>query len=65
MSNFDDYANENKPEHNLKWLYIQDDSCRILIIGSSGSEKTNVLPDLIMIKYICMLKILQKQNINI
>ena len=47
MSNFDDYANENKPEHNLKWLYIQDDSCRILTIGGSGSEKTNILPDLI------------------
>ena len=23
MINFDDYANENKTEHNLKWPYIQ------------------------------------------
>ena len=23
MINFDDYTNENKTEHNLKWSYIQ------------------------------------------
>ena len=23
MINFDDYTNENKTEHNLKWPYIQ------------------------------------------
>ena len=33
MINFDDYANENKTEHNLKWPYIPDHPCRILIIG--------------------------------
>ena len=41
MINFDDYASENKTEHNRNWPY------RILIIGGSGSGKTNVLLDLI------------------
>ena len=47
MINFDDYANENKTEHNLKWPYIPDHSYRILIIGGSGSGKTNALLNLI------------------
>ena len=37
MINFDDFTNENKIQHNLKWPYIPDHSYRILIIGSSGS----------------------------
>ena len=47
MINCDDYTNENKTKHNLKWLYIADHSYRILIIGGSGSEKTNALLNLI------------------
>ena len=47
MSNFDDYANENKTEHNLKWPYIPDHPYRILIIGGSGSGKANALLNLI------------------
>ena len=47
MISFDDYANEDKTEHNLKWLYIPDDTYRILIIGGSGSGKTNTLLNLI------------------
>ena len=47
MINFDDYANENKTEHNLKWPYILDHPYRILIIGSSGSWKANALLNLI------------------
>ena len=43
MINFDDYANENKTKHNSKWPYIPDHLYRILIIGSSGSGKTNAL----------------------
>ena len=39
MINFDDYANENKTEHNLKWLHIQDHPYKILIIGGSRSGK--------------------------
>ena len=29
MINFDDYANENKKEHNPKWPFIPDHSYRI------------------------------------
>ena len=69
MINFDDHANENKTEHNLKWPYISDHPYRILIIGGSRSGKTNALLSLInkqsdMIKYICTLKILLKENIS-
>ena len=47
MINFDDYANENKTKHNLKWPYIPDWPYRILIMGGSASGKTNVLLNLI------------------
>ena len=47
MINFDDYANENKTEHNLKWPYIPDHPYRILTIGGSRSGKTNELLNLI------------------
>ena len=43
MIHFDDYANENKTEYNLKWPYILDHQYRTLIIEISGSGKTNVL----------------------
>ena len=43
MINFDDYTNENVIEQNLKWPYIPDHPYRILIIGGSGSRKTNAL----------------------
>ena len=46
MSNFDDYANENKTKHNLNWPYIPGLLYRLLI-GSSGSGKTNALLNLI------------------
>ena len=47
MISFDDYANENKSEYNLKWRYIPDHPYRILTIGGSGSGKTNALLNLI------------------
>ena len=47
MINFDDYTNENKSEHNLKLPYIPDHLYRVLIIGGSGSGKTNALLNLI------------------
>ena len=47
MINFDDYTNENKIEYNPKWSHIPDHPYRILIIGSSGSGKTNALLNLI------------------
>ena len=47
MINFDEYTNENKINHNPNWPYTPDHPYRILIIGGSGSEKTNVLLTLI------------------
>ena len=47
MIDFDDYANDNKTEHNSKWPFIPDHPYRILIIGGSGSGKANALLNLI------------------
>ena len=47
MINFDDCTNENIIEHKSKWPYIPDHPYRILIIGGSGSGKTNALLNLI------------------
>ena len=46
MINFDEHTNENKIEHNLKLPHIPDHPYRILIIGGSGSGKTNALLNL-------------------
>ena len=43
MINIDDYTNENKTQHNKNWPYIPGHPYRILIIGGSGSGKTNTL----------------------
>ena len=47
MINFDNYVHENKTKLNKNWPYIPDHPYRILIIGSSGSAKTNLLLNLI------------------
>ena len=47
MINFDDYVNENKNEHKKNWPNTPGHQYRILIIGGSGSGKTNVLLNLI------------------
>ena len=52
MINYDNYVNgiafnENKTKHNKNWPYIPDNPYRILIIGGSGSRKTNLLSNLI------------------
>ena len=47
MINVDDYVNENKTEHNKNLPYTPDHPYRILIIGGSGSGKTNALLNLI------------------
>ena len=47
MINLDNIVNNNNEEHNEKWPYIPDHLYRILIIGSSGSGKTNALLNLI------------------
>ena len=53
MKNFNQSVEIN---HNLNWPYILDHPYRILIIGGSASEKTNVLlklmNDEILIKFI-------------
>ena len=47
MINFDDYVSENEIKHNNNWPYILDHPYRILIIGGSGSGKTNLLLNVI------------------
>ena len=47
MINFDDFANESKTQHNQKQSYVPDHPYSILIIGGSGSGKTNALLTLI------------------
>ena len=47
MISFDEYTNKNNKKHNPNWPYIPDHPCRTLIIGGSGSVKTNTLLNLI------------------
>ena len=47
MINLDSITNEKNKEHNEKWPFIPDHPYRILIIGGSGSRKTNALINLI------------------
>ena len=47
MINLDNIINEKNKEYNQKWSYIPDHPYRILIIGGSGSGKTNTLLNLI------------------
>ena len=47
MINLDNIINDNNNNHNEKWPYIPDHPYRILIIGGSGSGKTNTLLNLI------------------
>ena len=47
MINLDSITNKNMKKHNEKWPYITDHPYRIIIIGGSGSEKTNALLNLI------------------
>ena len=47
MFNLDYITNENNKDHNKKWPYIPDHPYRMLIIGGSGSAKTNILLNLI------------------
>ena len=47
MINLGNITNENNKKHFEKWPYIPDRPYRILIIGGSGSGKTNALINLI------------------
>ena len=58
MINLDNIINDNN--NNEKWSYIPDHPYRVLIIGGSGSGKTNTLLNLnreILIKFVCIQKI--------
>ena len=67
MKNYDQSVEIN---HNPNWPYIPDHPYRIVIIGSSGSDKTNVLLNLtkvndqILAEFIYMSKIYSNQSIN-
>ena len=45
------YVVSIKINQNPNWLYVLDDSYRILVIRGSGSSKTNVLLNLIKIQW--------------
>ena len=47
MINFNDVSKENIKEHNSNWPQILDHPYRILIVGGSGSEKTDSLFNLV------------------
>ena len=47
MLNLEDITNENNKDHDQKWPYIPGHWYRMLIIGGSGSGKTNESLDLI------------------
>ena len=69
MINFDEYTNENTIKHNPNWPYIPNHSYSILIIGGSGTGKTNALLNMIktnhtLIKNTRNQKTLMKLNIN-
>ena len=68
MCNFNYITKENIKEHNPNWPDIVGHPYRILIVGSSGSGKSNALLNLInheldIDKINHMLKIYPKQNI--
>ena len=47
MINFDEITRENIQEDNPHWLQVPDHTWRILIVGDSGSGKTNAVLNLI------------------
>ena len=67
IKNYDQSVEIN---YNPNWSYIPDHPYRILIIGASGSGKTNVLLNLItnqrpdIEKFVYMSKINPNQSIN-
>ena len=65
MINFDDATNENEVEHNSNWPYIPDHPYRILIIGRSGSGKTNALVNLIKQMHLLNTQMICKMSVKI
>ena len=69
MFNFDYITKEDMKEHDPNWPEISDQAYIILIVGSSGLGETNASLNLInhepdIVKFLYMLKIHMKQNIN-
>ena len=71
MSNYDCIIKRNIEKHNPNWSQFFDHPYRILITGGSGYGKTNTLLKnnkmviiVLLIKFIYMLKIQIKKNIN-
>ena len=69
MISFDDITRENIKEHNPIWTRIPNHPYRILILGSFGSGKTNVLLNLIshqtdIVQVFYILRMHLEQNIN-
>ena len=68
MTNFDDVVKERIEEANPNWSQIPDHPYKILIIGGSGSGKTNSVFNFInqldIEKFLYTLNINRKQNIN-
>ena len=47
MFNLDDITCESNRKHNKKWPFVPDHLYGVLIVGGSGSGKTNALLNLI------------------
>ena len=47
MINFDNVTKEETEKHNPNWPQVPDHPHRILLIGGSGSRKTNLLFNII------------------
>ena len=64
MFNFDYITKEDIKEHNPNKPKIPDHPYRILIIGASGSEKTNALPNITIMNRI-LIKVFYMQKVHL
>ena len=64
MFNFDYITKEDIKEHNPNKPKIPDHPYRILIIGASGSEKTNALPNITIMNRM-LIKVFYMQKVHL